>query len=126
MIKFIALIRGWKLYSHDDKTYYHPETGVLIKKEDLEKLPCSRCGELPTVEGYDACLGSIKGAEGACCGHGINNGYVTFRTSRGQLLHARPLVLYDSDNQLKKKPIRRWPDKANNDPWDDLDTKFKV
>ena len=33
--------------------------------------PCTRCGEMPTKEGYDACLGHIEGAESACCGHGV-------------------------------------------------------
>lgn len=33
--------------------------------------PCSHCGESPTVEGYDSCIGYIPGAKYACCGHGI-------------------------------------------------------
>jgi len=33
--------------------------------------PCPRCGELPTPEGYDACLGKVEGATSACCGHGV-------------------------------------------------------
>ena len=36
-----------------------------------EERPCVRCGRMPTAEGYDACLGYVKGATGACCGHGI-------------------------------------------------------
>lgn len=30
---------------------------------------------MPTKEGYDACLGYIKGAKSACCGHGIEEPY---------------------------------------------------
>ena len=33
--------------------------------------PCTRCGRMPTPEGYDACLGHIEGVTSACCGHGI-------------------------------------------------------
>ena len=33
--------------------------------------PCKRCGKFPTKEGYDACLGHIKGVTSACCGHGV-------------------------------------------------------
>ena len=36
-----------------------------------EERPCTRCGRMPTPEGYDACLGHIEGATGACCGHGV-------------------------------------------------------
>ena len=32
--------------------------------------PCVKCGQMPTPEGYDACLGYIEGVTGACCGHG--------------------------------------------------------
>lgn len=34
--------------------------------------PCIRCGEMPTPEGYDACLGYVEGVTSACCGHGVN------------------------------------------------------
>lgn len=40
-----------------------------------EERPCTRCGRMPTVDGYDACLGHIKGATSACCGHGVEKGY---------------------------------------------------
>jgi len=41
-------------------------TPVAIEGE----RPCWRCGRMPTVEGYDACLGHIDGVTAACCGHG--------------------------------------------------------
>jgi hypothetical protein len=37
---------------------------------DSLKLPCVACGQPPTVEGYDACIGMIPDARAACCGHG--------------------------------------------------------
>lgn len=40
-----------------------------------DKRICIRCGELPTSEGYDACLGHIPGIKSACCGHGIEAPY---------------------------------------------------
>ena len=33
--------------------------------------PCPRCGEMPTEEGHDACLGTLPGVVNACCGHGV-------------------------------------------------------
>ncbi len=41
-----------------------------------ELRPCPRCGEKPTLEGYDACLGYIPKAIFACCGHGVREGYI--------------------------------------------------
>ena len=38
--------------------------------------PCARCGQWPTAEGHDACLGHIEGAVSACCGHGVEDQYV--------------------------------------------------
>ena len=38
-----------------------------------EEKPCVRCGQVPTQEGYDACLGYIPGATSACCGHGVTD-----------------------------------------------------
>jgi len=34
--------------------------------------PCIRCGEMPTLEGYDACTGYVPGASSVCCGHGVS------------------------------------------------------
>jgi len=41
-----------------------------------EERPCVRCGRMPTAKGADACLGDIKGVNGACCGHGVRKGFV--------------------------------------------------
>jgi len=49
--------------------------GVSISKEIRT---CPKCGKMPTSEGYDACLGYIDGAEMACCGHGITEGYIIY------------------------------------------------
>lgn len=42
----------------------------------MDNRPCKRCGKPPTPEGHDACLGHVKGATAACCGHGVEAGYV--------------------------------------------------
>lgn len=46
---------------------------------DKEERPCPRCGKMPNKDGSDACLGHIKGATSACCGHGKENGYIVIR-----------------------------------------------
>lgn len=38
--------------------------------------PCVSCGLPPTPEGHDACLGTLPGVTAACCGHGVEKGYV--------------------------------------------------
>lgn len=43
------------------------EDGVPIENEER---PCTRCGRMPTKEGYDACLGYVEGVSSICCGHG--------------------------------------------------------
>jgi len=40
--------------------------------------PCPQCYQLPTPEGHDACLGTIPGACAACCGHGVEMGYIAW------------------------------------------------
>ncbi len=39
------------------------------------RVRCIRCGEPPTSEGHDACLGYIPGIKSACCGHGVEAAY---------------------------------------------------
>jgi len=65
-----AYSRGHKLTYKDDWLYL--DTLEIFD----DNRPCKRCGKMPTKEGYDACLGYIEGAKGACCGHGIKKGYV--------------------------------------------------
>ena len=43
-----------------------------------ETRPCARCGKSPTPEGYDHCIGHIAGAVSACCGHGVETGYIMY------------------------------------------------
>jgi hypothetical protein len=37
---------------------------------------------MPTKEGYDACLGYIEGAKSACCGHGVEEGYIVYKDKK--------------------------------------------
>lgn len=62
--------RGWDIY-HDGSNWRYSDTDEVLD----DSRPCKRCGRMPTKEGYDACLGYIKGAKSACCGHGIEEPY---------------------------------------------------
>lgn len=63
--------RGHPIIWRDGQWVYEND-GTSI----TEERPCIRCGEMPTVEGYDACLGHIEGVSSACCGHGVGGPYV--------------------------------------------------
>jgi len=40
---------------------------------------CNHCGLKRGIDGYDPCIGELKGAKNACCGHGnVNSAYVQF------------------------------------------------
>jgi hypothetical protein len=64
-----AYNRGHEIVWLDPLGWVYADNHVQIDKENR---PCVRCGKLPTVEGYDACLGFIDGAMSACCGHGVS------------------------------------------------------
>lgn len=63
--------RGWDIY-YDGSIWRYRDNDEPIN----EHRPCKRCGKLPTKEGYDACLGHIKGVASACCGHGVEEPYI--------------------------------------------------
>jgi len=56
------------------QAWHYLDDGVAV--DDDPDRPCARCGRPPTPEGHDACLGHIGGASSACCGHGVERGYV--------------------------------------------------
>lgn len=40
--------------------------------------PCGKCGQYPTSDGNDSCLGHLGKVTNACCGHGDSEGYIQF------------------------------------------------
>ena len=53
------------------------------------RIPCAKCGKLPTKDDHDACLGTLPGVIDACCGHGVTEAYINFEngvTIRGSLV----------------------------------------
>ena len=65
--------RGWAIYYDDNIWRYQDDDSPFD-----DSRPCARCGRYPTPEGYDACLGYISGASAACCGHGVEQGYILY------------------------------------------------
>lgn len=64
---------------------------TMINGEIIEEpvKPCPKCNEMPTSEGCDACLGKLPGVVNACCGHGVEEGYIEFEN--GKLLFFKEL-----------------------------------
>jgi len=73
-----ASVRGHSIvFDEDSKEWLYADTLELVG--DCNGRPCTRCGKLPTVEGHDACLGTLSGGvSAACCGHGVKPPYVMF------------------------------------------------
>lgn len=69
--------RGNKIY-YDGTTWRYTSDKTPIATEK----PCVRCGQIPTPEGHDACLGHIEGAISVCCGHGIEEPYTVYAKHR--------------------------------------------
>jgi hypothetical protein len=86
------LITGGRSYSHgwptifDGEVWLYADTGEPANKQ----RPCRRCGRMPTPEGHDACLGTIPGAVSACCGHGVEDGYMVTETAGGRVHSGLP------------------------------------
>ena len=69
-------VRGHVVWWDEEANAWRYEDGQLAENWGGKARPCPQCGELPSPEGYDACLGFIPGALGACCGHGRHVGYI--------------------------------------------------
>ena len=66
--------RGWEIVWMGSDWYYSDDLSLAERER-----PCVRCGQMPTEEGHDACLGHLNGVSSACCGHGINGCFVVQR-----------------------------------------------
>lgn len=65
--------RGHEIYFKNNKWYYSDNN-----EEYKDDRPCKKCNCYPTKEGYDSCLGYIPNVIYACCGHGVNKGYIKY------------------------------------------------
>lgn len=85
--KVLELNPNATTFSHDRgwPTYWDGEEWLYV--EDNQPIEvgrrCFNCGQPPTPEGYDDCLGFIEGAWSACCGHGGEEKYIMWKGIRG-------------------------------------------
>ena len=79
--------RGHHIHSYDGINWVLTEEDVPLTEEVKDRLKCPRCGNGPTPEGHDHCLKTLPGIRNACCGHGVEVGYIQFEngvTIRGR------------------------------------------
>lgn len=70
---------------------------------------CGECGDKPTAEGHDACLGTLPNIMNACCGHGgLNEPYVQFYTfeDAAQIGYSKDDV--DAGNCIRGKKAKKY------------------
>lgn len=73
-------------YNRGHKIYYDYEQKRWLYSDDdtpaeVER-PCVRCGHMPLETGEDYCLGHLDKVEYACCGHGVEQGYIKLDDGR--------------------------------------------
>jgi len=70
-------------FSRGHKIFYDRKVNVWKYLDDNsiinDSRPCKKCRRKPTKEGYDACIGYIKGASSVCCGHGKDEQAIRMR-----------------------------------------------
>jgi hypothetical protein len=71
-----AYNRGNKYVCNFD--YEHIKSNLNGQEFNTTEIPCVRCGKMPTEDGHDQCLGTLPGVVAACCGHGVEEGYILF------------------------------------------------
>ena len=67
----VSYSRGNKIYLDGSVWKYAVDNSI----HDDSK-PCVRCGKMPYENGCDACIGRLEGVTSACCGHGVEHGYI--------------------------------------------------
>ena len=73
----ISFVRGHETYWNEkDDSWHYRDNNEIVPLEYKDNRPCIKCQKPPTKEGYDPCMGLVPDAVAACCGHGIDEGYV--------------------------------------------------
>ena len=61
--------RGHAIEQTSAGNYIYTDNGDSVA-ETWTQRPCGYCHRHNTPEGYDGCIGEVKDAINACCGHG--------------------------------------------------------
>ena len=85
-------------YSQGHKVEYDFNNHEWVYSDTKESITtireCVKCGCKPTKEGYDSCIGFLKGVKSACCGHGIEEPFAVLTNG--------DCVIFDTIEEMKK------------------------
>jgi hypothetical protein len=72
-------INGHSAYYNWDK-----EEWLYVDNDESAsvKRPCITCKQYQTAEGHDHCIQNLPGVIQACCGHGVEEGYIRFENGK--------------------------------------------
>lgn len=92
--------RGHKVYCQQDKSGVYSIWRYSDDHSSLKDSPtrkCPRCEKLDTKEGHDHCIANLPNVDYACCGHGVDDGYV--KMSNGKTIRFN--TDYDREKIIK-------------------------
>lgn len=69
----------WRKPINQKEGWYYSDFTIA---DENNIRPCLKCGKLPNKNGHDACLQNLPGVIFACCGHGVEEGYIKFNDGR--------------------------------------------
>lgn len=70
-------IGGHKIYYDEtDGEWKYVDNNEVINPKN--ERPCVKCGKLPTENDHDFCIANLGYVINACCGHGVEEGYIQF------------------------------------------------
>jgi hypothetical protein len=67
---------GRKIIVTNDNPVWRYEDGETYDPKNPR--PCIRCGKKPDKDEHDPCIKNLPGVKNACCGHGVDKGYIQF------------------------------------------------
>lgn len=82
----------------------HDDTGQ--RTIDAPVRACTLCRKYPTPEGHDPCIANLPGVAFACCGHGVEEGYISF--NNGTLIRGHFTVVESSRSVIVNFPGSDW------------------
>jgi len=65
-------------WNEEEQTWFIKETGLSNTHEVVANLICPKCKMKPTEDNHDPCIKNLPGVRFACCGHGVDDGYIWF------------------------------------------------
>ena len=82
---------GTRLY----KTWRYDDTDEPLETACARK--CPKCKKYPTKDDHDPCMANLPGVTYACCGHGVEEGYIQFEN--GIVVRGKFTEIYNKNNR---------------------------